>query len=98
MALTEQATAEIQELSWAFADDMISADDAKKLESMLLAEPEARQVYVQCMQLQADLHLFFNPDILQKVDIPGVTSKKSTPVLKNLPKIDSGPNSTNASL
>jgi hypothetical protein len=84
MPLNEQTATEIQDLAWAMADETISADDAKRLEDLLLADPEARQLYVQCMQLQADLHLFFNPKPVVAPNIP-VEAPPATPVMTSLP-------------
>ena len=106
MALSEQAAAEVQELAWKMADDAISAEDARRLEDLLLEDSEARLLYVQCMQLQADLHLFFNPTALMMEppvgNAPGSPASIAhasgspvltpIPVLKNLPTI--GPSST----
>lgn len=91
MSLSEENAAEIQDLAWALADDAISAEEAKRLEDILLADPEARKLYVQCMQLQADLHLFFNPrepDLSFAAEAAkGSSSMAGTPVVKSLPGI-----------
>lgn len=91
MSLSQESAAEIQDLAWALADDAITADDAKRLEDMLLADAEARTLYVQCMQLQADLHLFFNPRQpelnLQPEAAKNPSSTTTTPVVKSLPGI-----------
>ncbi len=70
MPLSEQAAAEIQDLAWAMADEAITPEEVKRLETLLLADPEARKLYVECMQLQADLYLFFNPKPLLPPNIP----------------------------
>lgn len=70
MPLTEQEITEIQDLAWAMADEMISPEEVKRLEALLLADPDARKLYVECMQLQADLYLFFNPKPLLPPNIP----------------------------
>ena len=105
MALSEQTAAEVQELAWKMADEAISADDVQRLEDLLLGDSEARLLYVQCMHLQADLHLFFNPQTmtvppaLPKTPVayaPGSPRLTPIPVLMNLPTI--GPNSTPAAV
>ena len=88
MALSEKTATEVQDLAWAMADDMASPDDIKRLEDLLLADAEARQLYVQCMQLQADLHLFFNPKPSVPANLP-TSGKSPVPVLKGLPTIPS---------
>jgi hypothetical protein len=92
MPLSAQAITEIQDLAWAMADDAISPEDAKRLEALLLADPEARQLYVECMQLQADLYLFFNPKPLVPPTIPVGNSPASgpAPVVRNLPTTGTG--------
>jgi hypothetical protein len=93
MPLSEQAITEIQDLAWAMADDAITPEDAKRLESLLLADPEARQLYVECMQLQADLYMFFNPKPLTPPTIP-VGPPRSlappAPAIQNLPSAGAG--------
>ena len=92
MPLTEEAATDVQNLTWALADDVITTDDVKRLETMLLGDADARKLYVECMQLQADLHLFFNPKLAEiKLPIP-VAAPATTPVLKNLPTTGSGSN------
>lgn len=88
MALTEQAAQQIQDMVWALADDQLPPAETKRLEELLVADPEARQLYVQCMQLQADLHLFFNPNLgkLPTDLIAGQPAKKSVPVMTTLPQ------------
>lgn len=70
MSLSEQTIAEIQDLAWAMADEAITPEEVKRLETLLLADPEARKLYVECMQLQADLYMFFNPKPLLPPNIP----------------------------
>jgi hypothetical protein len=57
------------------------------LEEKLLADAEARQIYVQCLQLQADLHFFFNPDQgkLPHSVAADFANRKATPVITALP-------------
>lgn len=92
MPLSEQAITEIQDLAWAMADEAISAEDAKRLEDLLLADPEARQLYVQCMQLQADLYMYFNPKPILPPTIPVGTpgSRSAAPPISNLPTSGTG--------
>lgn len=91
MSLPKKTATEVQNLTWALADEVITPPKVKRLEKLLLAEPEARRLYVECMQLQADLYLFFNPD-RAKITVPLPTAEKArtkktptTPVLKNFP-------------
>jgi hypothetical protein len=82
MSLRKKTAAEVQDLTWALADDAISPDNVKRLEDLLMADPEARKLYVQCMQMQADLHLFFNPE---KSMAPALETATKSPVLTALP-------------
>jgi hypothetical protein len=95
MPLTEKAAAEVQNLTWALADEMIAPDEVKRLETILLDDADARKLYIECMQLQADLHLFFNPKIpTLNLPLPNTTANisASTPVLTNLPTNAHGSN------
>ncbi|MCC7474878.1 MAG: hypothetical protein IT425_05745 [Pirellulales bacterium] len=44
-----------QELVWALLDDHISDADFAELEERLLADKDARETYIQCVQLHAEL-------------------------------------------
>ena len=47
---------EVQELVWALIDDYATEEQVQHLEELLLDDPQARHVYVTCMQMHADLH------------------------------------------
>jgi hypothetical protein len=98
MPLSEQTATEVQDLAWALADDMSSPTDVTRLEELLLADPDARKLYVQCMQLQADLHLYFNPKLITvpNLPLPAAAAPAQTAVIKSLP--NTGSSSTPASV
>jgi hypothetical protein len=48
--------AEVQELAWAMIDEQATDKQVRRLEELLLQSAAARQTYVECMQLHADLH------------------------------------------
>ena len=56
MDQTNCLTDEVQELAWALVDDQATDTQVRRLEELLLDDPEARRVYVTCMQMHADLH------------------------------------------
>jgi hypothetical protein len=45
----------VQELTWALVDEQISDDEMGLLDNLLLSDDEARQTYIGCVQLHADL-------------------------------------------
>jgi hypothetical protein len=49
------------QLAWALLDEHISPDEQKELENLLSSDPTARESYVRCAQLHADLAMFFAP-------------------------------------
>jgi len=81
MSLSEQTAAEVQELSWALADEQISAAETKRLEELLLGDADARKLYV-----------FFNPKPPSGLET--LLSQK-TPVLRGLPNGGSNPTHSN---
>jgi hypothetical protein len=49
----------VQELTWALLDEQISDDEFVLLDSLLLSDEKARQSYVGCVQLHAELLAHF---------------------------------------
>ncbi len=82
---------EVQSLVWALMDEHISADDVKRLEELLLTDPEARKTYIECVQLHVDLQHYFSqtktaqpPDPKQSIlTLPGFTGLADMPTLPN---------------
>ena len=56
MAQTHAIAGEVQELTWAIFDDQATDEQIRRLEQLLLDDPEARHIYVTCMQMHADLY------------------------------------------
>ncbi len=50
-----------QELTWALMDELITDAEMSELEEMLRTDKSARDGYVRCMQLHADLATHFAP-------------------------------------
>jgi hypothetical protein len=65
--------ARVHDLTWALVDDLITDEQMAELEGLLLRDTVARDAYIRCIQLHADLTTEF-----QK---PTEPSKKTTPVL-----------------
>jgi hypothetical protein len=63
----------VHELTWALVDEQITDAQMEELEALLLGDSIARDAYIRCMQLHADLAMEF-----QK---PTQPATKSTPVL-----------------
>jgi hypothetical protein len=55
MANTTTLAAEVTDLVWAFIDERASRSQVRRLEELLLGSPQARRLYVTCMQMHADL-------------------------------------------
>jgi hypothetical protein len=49
----------VQELTWALLDEQISDDEFVLLDTLLLSDEKARQCYVGCVQLHAELRAHF---------------------------------------
>jgi hypothetical protein len=87
---------EVQELTWAMVDEQATEKEIRRLERLLVDHDDARQTYVMCMQMHADLHFLLNPPpplpaMLQKL-IEAEKTKKSTKTalpLVDLPSTDS---------
>jgi hypothetical protein len=45
----------VQELTWAMIDEQITDDEFRLLENLLLSDDQARDTYVQCIQLHTGL-------------------------------------------
>ncbi len=77
---------EVQELVWALVDDQATDQQVRRLEELLLENQQARQVYVQCMQMHADLHYMLSgkqprlPIPLQKKAAQPVEAKSRPPL------------------
>ena len=52
----------VQDLTWGLLDERASEAECRELAKLLEEHPDAREVYVQCMQLHTDLVMFFNED------------------------------------
>lgn len=96
MSETPDVATEIQELTWALIDEQATDSQVRRLEELLLEDREARQVYVMCMQMHADLHYFFMGN--KKPQLPAAVEKaiaeekkKKKPVAAPLPVVDLPP-------
>ncbi len=49
----------VQELSWALLDEQINDDEFLLLDNLLLSDEKARDSYIGCVQLHADLMSYF---------------------------------------
>lgn len=49
----------VQELTWALVDEQINSDEMQLLEGLLLSDDQARQTYLNCVQLHTDLWTHF---------------------------------------
>jgi hypothetical protein len=67
----------VQELTWALLDEQITSDEKSLLENALLSDAQARETYVDCVQLQADLISHFAGDAAP----PAASASSKTPVL-----------------
>jgi hypothetical protein len=67
----------VQELTWAMLDEQLSDDEFRLLENLLLSDDDARDTYVNCVQLHAELMSHYSPRQLEAATAAG----KSSPVL-----------------
>ena len=51
----------VHELSWGVLDDGLNDEEMAELEGLLQSDPSARESYVRCAQLHADLASYFAP-------------------------------------
>ena len=58
----------VQELTWALADEHIDDDGQRLLEQLLSESDEARQTYVECIEMHAGLHWIFNDGLRERND------------------------------
>ncbi len=83
---SDDLTNEVQELVWALVDDQASDQQVRRLEELLLESQQARQIYVMCMQMHADLHYLLSgkqprlPIPLQKVGKATAATKSRPPL------------------
>lgn len=49
----------VQEITWALLDEHATQDDVALLENLLLSDDKARESYIGCVQLHADLMAHF---------------------------------------
>jgi hypothetical protein len=66
-----------RELSWALLDEQIGDAEMSELELLLRTDGTARESYVRCMQLHADLASHFAPPAKRSPN----PSTKATPIL-----------------
>ncbi len=59
-----------QELVWALLDDQISDANFAELEERLLADKAARETYIHCVQMHADLTTHFSEKAGQQTGTP----------------------------
>jgi hypothetical protein len=55
MAHEDTVQERVQELTWALVDEQIDAEELRFLESLMLSDEKARDAYVRCVHLHADL-------------------------------------------
>jgi hypothetical protein len=56
MIATTDVAAEVEELVWTLTDERATPRQIRQLERLCSESAEARQTYVRCMQMHADLH------------------------------------------
>ena len=92
MNQTNNVADEVQELVWAVVDDLATEEQMRRLEELLLDDSEARNIYVTCMQMHADLHFMLGgwkprlPEIIEKAVEESKKSNERKPA--PLPVVD----------
>jgi hypothetical protein len=82
MTETCELTEEVQDLVWALVDNRASDRQVRRLEELLAESDAARQTYVHCVQMHADLHLLLGgkrapPTVPEAAPATGGTSNWS---------------------
>ena len=92
---TSDMRSEVQELTWALVDEQATEGQIRHLEELLLADHEARRVYMMCMQLHADLHYSLGS---QRFKLPPAVEKaiKARKTSPPLPTINLPPATSNS--
>ena len=82
---------EVEQLTWALVDELITEEQAARLEELLEADAEARKVYLQCIQLHGDLQLQFqaSPDEKESEEVNALPASVLSFLQQGLPTIDS---------
>jgi hypothetical protein len=95
---TNDLSSEVQELVWAMLDEQATDDQLHRLERLLVEDPEARRIYVMCMQMHADLHHLFRDSVprLPPAVEKAMKSQKAAESKTPLPLIDLPPTSAGA--
>ena len=95
---TNDPMAEVEELVSALVDEVATEDQIRRLTELLLADSEARRVYLMCMRMHSDLHfLQGSVRFQQQPDITGVRASRESPKSKTpLPAVDPPPVASDA--
>jgi len=87
---TNDPMAEVEELVSALVDEQATEDQIRRLRELLLADSEARRVYLTCMRMHSDLHYLHGSVHFEQppdIDETRETRKSRTP----LPAVDPSP-------
>jgi hypothetical protein len=83
---------EVRELAWAIADEVATDEQVGHLEHLLVEDEEARRIYVECMQMHADLHCMFRttdfelpPAVKKAIEAQKAAASRTPLPLVNLP-------------
>ena len=98
MNKTDDPMAEVEELVSALVDEVATEDQLRRLTELLLADGEARRLYLTCMRIHSDLHfLQGSVRFQQSPDITGVRASRKSPKSKTpLPTVDPPPVASDA--
>jgi hypothetical protein len=69
----------VHDLTWALFDELVTADELGELQGLLLNDSVAREAYIRCAQLHADLTTHFAMEAKSQG-----ASKSKTPILSFL--------------
>ncbi len=92
MSNTNDLATTVQELVWALIDEQATPEQLSQLEQLCLESDEARQVYIRCIQMHADLrHLLGGMKPVVPLTPPAATGKPAAPLpLVDLPPLTPG--------
>jgi hypothetical protein len=74
-------TEEVQGLVFALLDEQIERRQLARLDELMRSDPEAREIYLKCVQMHVDLHAYF----AQSAESADAKQESTAPLVVGLP-------------
>ena len=78
---------EVRQLAWALVDQYITDEQASRLEQLLTDEAAARRTYVECMQMNTNLHLLLDQGLAERLNNAARRAVSSSSPIAPLPDL-----------